>query len=210
MKISGIISLLFLGFLANASVLQKSLDKHAKATSIQYDIKKIDEKIILGTQNESTGVLKYQKSRIYILQNGDKKVEIYFSDKVLSLVEHPDLDFDKTAKRKVTVIKKLVPPLVKSLLNLFSNPKNFNKEFPIVSQNEKDGIVSYVLKSKEKNIKELNLKINAKDLSLSELSFVDDVDTKTSIQFSNLKLNTKISKSDFQYKPLKTDEVMNE
>jgi outer membrane lipoprotein-sorting protein len=210
MKISLIISLLFLTVFAHANVLQRSLDKHAKATSVQYDIKKIDEKIILGTKSESTGVLKYQKARIYILQNGDKKVEIYFSDKVLSLVEQPDLDFDKSAKRKVTVIKKAVPPLVKSLLNLFSNPKNFSKEFPIVSQKENDGIVSVVLKSKEKNIKDLFLKINAKDFSLVELSFVDDVETKTSILFSNLKLNSKMSKSDFQFKPLKTDEVMNE
>ena len=64
--------------------------------------------------------------------------------------------------------------------------------------------------SKEKNIKDLFLKINAKDLSLVELSFVDDVETKTSILFSNLKLSSKMSKSDFQFKPLITDEVMNE
>lgn len=208
MKSGLIISVLFLSFFAQAGVLQRALDKHAKATSIQYDIKKIDEKIILQTKSESQGILKYQKSRIYISLNNDKKNEFFYSDKVLSLVEHPDADFDKSEKRKVTVLKKSIPPLVKSLLNLFSNPKNFAKEFPVVSEKTADGTSVIKLKSNQKNIKDLALKINSKDFSMMELSFVDDVDTKTSIEFNNLKLNTKMSKTDFQFKPSKTDEVL--
>ncbi|MBY0553340.1 outer-membrane lipoprotein carrier protein LolA [bacterium] len=208
MKSGLIIAVLFLSFFAQAGVLQKALDKHAKATSIQYDIKKTDEKIALQTKSESTGILKYQKSRIYISLNNDKKNEFYYADKVLSLVEHPDADFDKSGKRKVTILKKSIPPLVKSLLNLFSNPKSFTKEFPVISENSENGTSVIKLKSAQKNIKELALKINSKDYSLIELSFIDDVETKTSIEFSSLKLNTKMSKTDFQFKPAKTDEVL--
>lgn len=208
MKSGLIIAVLFLCFFAQASVLQKALDKHAKASSIQYDIKKIDEKKVLQTQSEAQGVLKYQKNKIYISLNNDKKNEFFYADKTLSLVEHPDTDFDKGAKRKVTVIKKSIPPLVKNLLNLFSSPKNFSKEFPVISQKTTEGISTLNLKSSQKNIKNLVLTINSKDYSLVELSFEDDVDTKTSIQFSNMKLNTKMIKSDFQFKPAKSDEVL--
>lgn len=208
MKSGLILAVLFLSFLAQASVLQKALDKHAKASSIQYDIKKVDEKKVLQTQSEAQGILKYQKSKIYISLNNDKKNEFFYSDKVLSLVEHPDTDFDKSGKRKVTVIKKSIPPLVKNLLSLFSSPKNFSKEFPILSQSNADGVTVLSLKSAQKNIKNLVLKINSKDFSLIELSFEDDVDTKTSIQFSNMKLNTKMMKSEFQFKPANSDEVL--
>lgn len=208
MKLGLIISLLLLSIFAQAGVLQIALDKHAKATSIQYDIKKTDEKIILQTKSEATGVLKYQKSKIYISLNNDKKNEFFYADKVLSLVEHPDTDFDISGKRKVTVLKKSIPPLVKNILNLFSNPKSFTKEFPVLSEKTTNGVSVLNLKSNQKNIKDLVIKINAKDYSLIELSFTDDVDTKTGILFSNLKLNTKMTKSDFQFKPAKSDEVL--
>lgn len=198
----------FAAFSVQAQTLQKALQKYSKATSIQFDIKRTDEKVILGTKSEAAGILKYQKNRIYIQQNSDKKTELFYSDKVLTLVDHPDADFGADGKRKVTVIKKTVPPLVKSLLNLFSNPKNFNKDFSVVTQAESEGVYTATLKSKLANIKNLNLKINSKDLSLVEMSFVDDVDTKTTLQFSNLQLNKKMSKTDFQFKPLKTDEVL--
>lgn len=210
MKFFATFTLFFVSFSLQAQTLQKALQKYSKASSIQFDIKRTDEKTVLGTKTEADGVLKYQKSRIYIQQNADKKTELFYSDKVLTLVDHPDADFGAGEKRKVTIIKKAVPPLVKSLLNLFSNPKNFNKDFSVVSQAESEGVFTATLKSKLDNIKSLNLKINSKDLSLVEMSFVDDVDTKTTLQFSNLQLNKKMSKADFQYKPLKTDEVMSQ
>ncbi|AGH96743.1 LolA family protein [Pseudobdellovibrio exovorus] len=195
---------------AQAQTLQKTLEKYSQMPSIQFEIKKTDEKVILGTTTESTGILKYQKSRLYISQNGSKKTELFYADKVLTLVEHPDTDFGDDGKRKVTVIKKNIPPLVTSLLNLFSNPKNFTKEFSVVSQSESEGVYVATLKPKSATIKNLSLKVNTSDLSLTEMSFVDDVDTKTTLSFSNLKTNKKMNRSEFQYKPSKTDEVLNQ
>lgn len=197
-------------FLASAKALQKTLEKYSGAETIQIDVKKTDEKVILGTKSESIGMLKFQKNKIYILQNGDKKVEIFYADKVLSLVEYPDADFGPDGKRKVTVLRNPGSPLIKSLLALFSNTKSFNKEFSQVSEKTVNGSIIVELKPKQKNIKNLVLKINKLDLLLEELSFVDDVETKTTLQFSNLKLNTKMNKTDFQYKSLMTDEVMTE
>ncbi len=193
---------------ANAKALQKTLEKYSGAATIQLDIHKIEEKIILGTKYESNGLLKLKKNKIYILQEGEKKVEIFYVDKTLSLVEYPDADFGADGKRKVTILRNTAPPLIKSLLSLFSNPKMFSKEFSVVSEKSVEELLVIELKPKQKNIKNLILKIKPSDSSLTELSFVDDVEIKTTLQFSNLKLNSKMKTSDFHYKSLKTDEVM--
>lgn len=200
--------MIFLAFSVEAKALQKTLEKYSAATSIQFDIKKTDEKIILGTKSESSGVLKYQKNKIYILQDGEKKVEIFYANRVLSLVEYPDADFGPGGSRKITVLKNSTPPLIKSLLSLFSDSKAFAKEFSVISEKTEGDELVFDLKPKQKNIKHLFLRVRKSDLSLTQLSFVDDVETKTTIQFSNLKMNSKMNHSDFYYKSLKTDEVM--
>lgn len=210
MKIGLIFLLVLMSQMVFAGTLQKTLEKYSKASSIEFDIKKIDEKIILGAKSESQGHLKYQKNKINIALKGEKKVEFYYSDKILTLVEYPDADFDPNGKRKVTILKKNTSPLIKSLINLFSNPKNFSKEFSVVTQAESEGVFTATLKSTQKNIKKFNIKINIQDLSLVEIWFVDDLDSKTTINFSNQQLNTKMNKADFQYQALKTDEVMSE
>ena len=209
--------------------LQKILEKYSKASSIQSDIKKTDEKVILGSKAETQGVFKIQKDKIYILQNNDKKTEVYFLNKTLTLVEYPDADFlsdsdlkgatnastnkknsetQAQGKRKVTILKKAMPPLINNLLNLFSSPKNFNNEFSILSQKPDGDFETIELKSLQKNIKNLSLKIDKKNLELLELSFTDDVDTKTTLLFTNLKLNISMKKNEFQYRPLNSDEVI--
>jgi len=210
MKFLTLIVLFLTSFQTSAQTLQKALQKYAKASSIQFDIKKTDEKVVLGTKSEAQGILKYQSKRIYIQLNSAKQTELFYDNKVLTLVEHPDADFGPDGKRKVTIVKKNLPPLVKSLLNLFSDPKSFNREFSVVSQSESAGLFTATLKPKEPGIKNLFLKINSKDSVLTEMSFVDDVETRTTLVFSNLQLNKKMNKSEFKYKPLKTDEVMNQ
>lgn len=206
------IIIVILGFVLSSMVqaesLQNILEKYSKAKSLQFDIKKTDEKMTLGTKSEIDGVLKYQKGQIYLIQRGEKKVEVFYANKTLTLVEHPDVDFNPDGKRKVTVLKKNTSPLIKSLLGLFSNPKNFVKTFPVKEQKEQNGVLTLGLNSKLQNIKNLTLKINSKDSELKELSFIDEVDTKTTLNFLNVKYNTKIDGADFRYKIQKTDEVV--
>jgi len=195
---------------AKTSVLQKTLQKYSKASTLQTDIFKTDEKIILGTKSEATGSLMLEKNKIFISQNGEKKVDFYYNNNTLTLVEFPDADFGKDGARKVTTLKKSVPPFVKSLLNLFSNPKGFNKDFKTISETKKDNEVVVELKPAMKNLKNFTLKINAKENEITELVFVDDVDTRTTIKFTKIILNKKIKKDAFLYTRLKTDEVITE
>ena len=198
---------------ARADVLQKALAKYAKAPSIQMDIKKTEEKVALGTKSEARGQLKYQKNKIYILQEGDKKTEIFYNNRQLTLVEHPDADFGDSGKRKVTQIRKNIHPMVKNLLSLFSNPKNFSKEFKVEKTTPSGDYELIDLKpaaQTDASVKSLQLKVKKSDLTLQELSFTDDVNTRTTISFSNLKTNAKISGRDFIFKAQKNDEVLSE
>lgn len=184
------------------------LDKYFKAQTLQFEISKKDEKIALGTKSETTGLLKYKKGQIYLIQNGEKKIEVFYSDKVLTLVEYPDLDFDPKGSRKVTVLKNNKSPLVDTLVSLFSNAKAFSKNFEIIKQEKVDSKIQLELKPKFTDVKNLKLKFNAKSFDLEEIAFVDDVATKTTIALKNSKFNIKLNQNDFKYKSLKSDEVL--
>lgn len=195
---------------AKSSVLQKALDKYSKAVSLQMDLRKTDEKVILGTKSEAKGSLKYHSKKIRIDLEGEKKTEFYFGNKTLILVEYPDLDFNPNGGRKVTTLKKTIPTFVNSLMNLFSNPKGFNKDFSVISE-KKDGDITWIeLKPALKNLKNFNLKIDHKKNLITEIVFVDDVDTKTTIQLLNTVFNKKMNKTDFVFKKIKTDEEIAE
>lgn len=190
--------------------LTQVLGKYTKASSVEVSLKKTDEKNALGTKTSSEGLLKFSKNKIYILLNGDKKIEFYYKANKIWLVEYPDLDFDKNGKRKVTILTKSTPVLLKGLINLFSNQKKFLKEFKIVKESKDQDNLIVELKPTEKNLKSFSLVINTKERSINQVTFVDDVDTKTTLELSQLKLNRKMTAADFQFKSQKTDEVIPE
>jgi outer membrane lipoprotein-sorting protein len=193
-----------------AGSLQKILEKYAQASSLQADIKKTDEKIILGTRAESKGKLKYANKKIRITLEGEKKVEFLYANRTVTLVEYPDADFAPNSGRKVTVLKKSIPPFLDSLLNLFSNPKIFNKAFAVVSEKKDKETLTIELKPEQKTIKNLTLKIDLKTNVLTEVVFVDDVETKTTIEMTETAFNKKLDKNEFTFTKLKTDEEMKE
>lgn len=192
------------------SVLQKALEKYAQASSFQTDIKKTDEKIILGTKTESKGTLKYQTKKIHIFLEGEKRVEFFYNSQTVTLVEYPDADFSPKGARKITILKKSIPPFLDSLLSLFSNPKGFNKGFAVVSETKDKDFATVELKPEQKAIKSLRLKINLKSNQLTEVVFVDDVETKTTIEMTNTDFNKKFDKNEFTFTKLTTDEEMKE
>ena len=193
-----------------AKEFTKTLNKYASAESIEVGLKETDEKSTLGTKSISEGTLKFAKSKIYILLNGDKKIEFFYKNKTIWLVEYPDLDFDKNGKRKVTVIKKSTPALISGLINLFSDQKQFLKEFKVLSEKKDGDKLTVEFKPTQKNLKSFTLVIAQKERLIQQVLFTDDVDTKTALDLSDLKLNKKVQAADFEFKKLKSDEVTNQ
>ena len=184
------------------------LQKYANAKHITVDIEKQDEKLTIGTKTISKGIIKYASEKIYLLLNSDKKTELYFKNGKLTLVDYPDEDFDKNGIRKVTIITKKTPAFLKSLIHLFSNPKTFFNEFKITESNLKNDILTLKLKPNSDDLKKFELTLDTKRKTIESLSFVDDVDTKTSIFFKELNLKSKISKMTFEYKSKSSDQVV--
>ena len=184
------------------------LQKYANASNITVAIEKQDEKMALGTKTISEGTIKYSAGKIYLVLNSDKKTELYFKNGKLTLVDYPDVDFDKDGIRKVTVVAKKTPAFLKSLINLFSDPKIFFSEFTIVESSISGDSLTLVLKPKSEDLKEFKLILDNQQKTIESVSFVDDVSTKTSIRFKNLNLKRKISKSTFEYKPQASDQVV--
>lgn len=187
--------------------LTKTLSKYSSAQNVEVGLKKTDEKAALGTKSISEGVLKFAKDKIYIMLNGDKKIELFYKKSTVWLIEYPDLDFDKDGKRKVAVLKKSTPVLMSGLINLFSNQKKFLKEFKVVSEKLDGNQLTVEFLPKQKNLKSFTLVIDKKDRLIKQVMFTDDIDTKTTLDLSNLKMNKKMSSSEFEYKKLKSDEV---
>ena len=184
------------------------LQKYANTKHITVDIEKQDEKLTLGTKTVSKGTIKYSSEKIYLVLNSDKKTELYFKNGKLTLVDYPDEDFDKNGIRKVTVITKKTPAFLKSLIHLFSNPKIFFSEFKITESNLKNDTLTLKLKPNNNDLKKFELTLDTKQKTIESISFVDDVDTKTSIFFKELNLKSKISKMTFEYKSKSSDQVV--
>ena len=215
MKITSFASVCLFVFTAQAgshpTFLEKVLEKYSKAKTIQSDIKKTEDKPTAMAPTVLNGEMKVQKNKIYISLNGDAKTEFFYVDKSLILVEYPDADFAKTgAKRKVTTLKKSVPPFVGSLLGLFTDPKSFKKEFSVVSEATEAAGTRIELKPKNEKMKSLYVIVDPKKYTVSQLIFVDDVNNSTKIEFLNTKLNGKLKKSDFQFVKQPTDEELSE
>ncbi len=191
--------------------LQKVLEKYSKAKSIHTSIKKTEDKPTAMAPTVVEGEMKVQKNKIYINLNGESKTEFFYVDKSLVLVEYPDADFAKSgAKRKVTTLKKSVPPFVGSLLGLFTDPRSFKKEFSVISETLEVGGLRISLKPKNEKMKSLTVLVDPKKNTVSQLAFVDDVNNSTTIEFLNTKLNVKLSKADFQFVKQPTDEELTE
>ena len=190
----------------NKKIATQVIDRYGKSKNVTADIEKIDEKTTLGTKTTNKGTLKYSSGKFYLVLQSDKKTEIYYKAQHLTLVDYPDTDFDKNGVRKVTHVENNGPAFLKSLVNLFSNSKNFFKQFKILSSVRSGEIVTLELKPSVPSLKDFKLEIDSKLKNVKSISFTDDVNTRTTVLFTNLDLKTVIPKSTFEFKANKTDQ----
>lgn len=182
------------------------IDRYGKAKFITADIEKTDEKIILDTKTISKGIIKYSAGKFYLLLQSDKKAELFFKGRHLTLVDYPDLDFDKDGARKITRIKDKTPAFLKSLIDLFSNSKVFFDQFKILDTSIQKNILILNLKPTRGSLKNFQLELNTKEKTIQAIHFTDDVKTVTTIQFNHLDLKTMIPKEIFEFKAKKSDQ----
>lgn len=184
------------------------LGKYSSATALQFSIEKTDEKKALGTKSSQLGQLIYSSGKINLVLNGDKKTEVIFNGKSLWLIEYPDVDFDPKGKRKITLLAEQQPVIAKQLVSVFSSPTVFAKSFSVVSEKIEGATLTAEYKSANTEIKNFKIDFNTKTKLIEKISFVDDVQTQTSIVFQKTQFLTSAPKGVFQFIRKKNDEVM--
>jgi outer membrane lipoprotein-sorting protein len=94
-------------------------------------------------------------------------------------------------------------------VNLLSKDP-LDKSFKTLSENKADGFVTFELEPFDKslNIKKVKLKIQAKKKEIVELTYEDDIENSTQMNFSGISLKKNKSKKTFQYTPPKNVQVI--
>ena len=195
-------------FGAKAFSVDKVLEKYSSASGIKAQFQKTDSKKTLGLNQTASGTLNYAAGKINIVIQGDRKSEIIFNGKKLWIIDYPDLDFDPKGKRKVTEISDHKPALAQQLVNLFQSPDQFKQNFQVSNKSDQGKFYTVEYKSKDKSIKNFKIEFNTYKNLINSISFTDDVQTETKIEFKKTEFLKKAPAGIFEYKRNKNDEVM--
>ena len=184
----------------------KILKKYNSAAAVEMQTKKQVTKVTLGTTSDAEGILVYSKNKIYFSSEKPTKTEIIYNKNVW-VIESPDLDFDDQAGRKVTVFDAGKVPFIKTIAELLSAPeKFFTKETTIT---EKDDYISIESdKIKNTSLKKFVVVLNKKNQLISSILVTDDLNTDTTFNIQKTDFLKTAPKNKFNYKKIKTDEIL--
>lgn len=194
-------------FAIEKSKAEKILVQYSISKAVKFEIEKTDEKKVLGTKKTTKGQLTIAGAKFNLLTTGDRKTEIISTGKKLWLIEYADSDFEPSGKRKVTELSKKQPLLARQIVQIFSNPKKFMRTAQVDSAQIVNDEISLNIKPASKDLRSFQLLLDQKNSQLTSISFTDDVDTLTTIRFTNVQKLTKIPAQLFEFKKQKTDEV---
>lgn len=193
---------------ASKNIHEVVLQKYSNAKGFKVKFSKTDHKKTLSVKNTSSGVLNYSNGKLNILIEGDKKSEIIFNGKKLWVIDYPDADFDPKGARKVTEISDHKPALATQLVSLFKSPESTASNFKITKSDAEGKYVTLEYQPKDKALRNFKVIFNVSKNLIHKIQFVDDVQTETTIEFVETEFLKKAQKRIFEYKKIKTDEVM--
>ncbi len=188
--------------------VDKVLEKYSSVAGIKAEFQKTDSKKTLGLNQTAAGTLNYSAGKINIVIQSDRKSEIIFNGKKLWIIDYPDLDFDPKGKRKVTEMSDHKPALAQQLVNLFKSPDQFKQNFKVINKKDEGKFYTVEYNSKDKSIKNFKIQFNTFKNLINTISFTDDVQTETTIEFKKTEFLKKAPAGIFEYKRNKNDEVM--
>ncbi len=194
-------------FDAEKKQAESILSQYSRSKSVKFEIEKVDEKKVLGTKKSTPGELTIAGAKFNLMTLGATKTEIISTGKKLWLVEHPDADFGGASSRKVSDLSKKQPALAKQIVQIFSNPKKFIKSSQIKQASTQGDQLVLELQPLAKELKSFEIRFDKAQKQISEISFVDDVDTTTTVRFLKVTKLNKIPQKKFEFKKKSSDEV---
>lgn len=191
---------------ATEKELKSVLMRYQKA-SVQADIEKNVKMTVLEKTEKSDGKLYFSKGK-FRLEMKDPASTLIVQDGNTLWVASKLVDFDgswQVAKTKSRSLKKS-----QAIMGLLFDEKGVWKDFEIAEEKSADDEKVWTLKPKKTantEISKLQIRLNPKTKSVSEISYWDNLENETSYKFKTQKFGTKIAPAKFSYKPPKGAEV---
>jgi outer membrane lipoprotein-sorting protein len=152
-------------------------------------------------------VIQLAEGKFHWETSGPEKNLLVFDGQFLWNVQFPPEEF-KSAPLQVAKmsLKAKNSPLI--ILEIFGQ-KPLDTFFKVTTKKTEGDVTSFALKEKKVDLglKDITLKINAKDHRVVSLSYLDEVENETVLAFKATQLDAKLKEDLFSYKPPKGAQV---
>lgn len=189
--------------------LEKIMKSYKGADTIILDVKKTVKSEVLDKESSYWGIIRFAKGKIHWVNEEPEKSMMIYDGAVLWTIQYPPKEFNSPPQIAKTNLKKSKnTPLV---LNSVFGSKPLKNYFDITADKSEGSVKSFILKAKKDNlnVKEIYLTIDTKLEKILALSYKDEVDNSTKLEFKSTRFNEKIRPATFSYKPPK-DSVVTE
>ena len=184
------------------SDLIATIQVYRKAESLLFEVRKTVKNPMLEKETTFKGIIKLLKGKFYWETTEPEKSLLIYDGKLLWSVQYPPQEFKdaplQVAKMNLKAQKK--SPLI--LSDLFGT-RPFGQIFKVEAKSKNGNIVEYNLKEKKSDtgLKNLVIKVDNKAQRIVSLSYLDEVDNETRIDFRSTQFDIKIRQGLFSYKP---------
>ncbi|HPI40076.1 MAG TPA: outer membrane lipoprotein carrier protein LolA [Pseudobdellovibrionaceae bacterium] len=183
--------------------------KYNKSSLVSMDISKKVKSEILGTEKIQTGKLYFSNEKFRITFFEPQKEMIIYDGKTL----WTEQILGSSASEKIQVGKLKITEANKSqiLLSVLFDNMFFLKNFKRISTVKKGNLFIYSFKplNSDLNILKLSMSVQDIDQSIVSITYEDDLNNQTELDFLNVIFSTQKQPDLFKYNPPKKAEVSN-
>lgn len=176
-------------------------EKYSRAKTIKANVTKTLRLEMLEQTRENQGTLEIKKPGQFRIEFKGQEHTMAVSDsKTVWLVTFPtDPDFDNTVRVMKTQNTQRLQ--AQSLLGFLLGKGGFLKDFSRKSEKQEGDLlrVALIPKKNKSEVKDLELVISHSRLEITEISYKDELQNKTTINLSDTEFDLKISTERFKY-----------
>lgn len=187
--------------------LDRVMKNYKTASTIIFDVKKTVISEVLEKESVYRGIIRFANGKINWTNDEPEKSTMIYDGKVLWTIQYPPAEFNSPPQIAKTNLKKSKnTPLV---LNSIFGSKPLKNYFEIIPEKGDGNLKDFLLKDKKKNlgIKEMLLTIDVKTEKIISLSYKDEVENSTRLEFKSTRFNERIKDAIFSFKPPKNSVI---
>lgn len=181
--------------------------RNSKLVKIQTDKKVTSE--LLGKSTTYQGVISLSKGKFRWENQTPEQSLLLFDGDTIWNVQYPPKDLGGP----VQVAKAKLDKNTKSqiLISTLIGKEPIDKNFRVLSETTENGVLSVELqpRSGDLRVKDLSMNVDVKSKQITKISYKDDVDNITEINFKKTEFLSKENKELFKYKIPKDAQVTN-